>query len=1128
MEKFLLKTFIVVCVIMLSAIRPSFAGIEPYEDFISGSIKQNDTVIVNDEKFKNPLFDWADITNISVKNIISLRILDNQPISQSFSCTAVLRVEYYTTPGQGVPTVIDQVNLSVNYSKAGGAKYKISDSYNFANGHYVKITVLNITSPEFGTSIPPVLELSSKIVVDRQYHFKPGTTIKAQETLSSSGLNLSWPLIAGAEEYDVEWTTADTGSIHWSTVQDMKAGTSLPVHALDGLFRNNATRISTPKNNYLVSNVFNADYLLVRVRQVQYKDSLRFEGNWDYRLADNRYMLWSLGWHESNKNWQYSAVYAEEGKKKETITYFDGSLRGRQTATINSSDNVAIVQENIYDEFGRQAASILPAPAKQGSGTQFLHYFRRFNLDSLGRPYSNLSFNPLDCEISPWSLLADSGASRYYSPNNPFIAAKNYNRYIPDAGGYPLSLTHYTADNTGRIKIQGGVGQMFQPGQNNGRKTTRYYYGKPEQWELDRLFGNDVGYANRYLKNMVVDPNGQISISYLNASGKTIATALTGVAPGNVDSLDNLPPPTTEEARIIRPEQFVFNSTALKLSATTTYLASVAGNASIKYSIDKLINKQTAGSFEVCSNCYYDLRVSITDDCNESVFSATEPVKIGSELANCEDEGIHFDTLDVQLPKIGEYQISFEFQLSRPVVEEYTTEFIRKGQEHGSIKREFAFIKQYLDSLDLSSNFGDCRTCKDELGIKEIFTSRMTDIILQLEVDSMSVASTEFQSWIGNKYEELMANCRSLEASCLLAPACQENEMLMREDVSPGGQFSLFDAEGDVLEPQLNVLYNYWRIEFPVSSPGSAAYESELITLEDSTAVTSPYSASFTLPMLLKYWKEDWAVRFLKYHPEYCKLQFCGLNATSLNWDKRLTQNIKTVADIAYIPGGQGLQYQRDNGAWLLTADPFFKTGGLGASYFTAMQQDLTSYSQLVMGLNVAGADVKSLTKVVDYMTYCISLNNTTNSGSDSWNNCTPIENCRIPDREWQLYLEKYLELKEKYYGIVRDNTTCAAACITGTPIDMKKQFESMTAADFTISGDGKGTCGPLEKQLLVSYMKGKVSQRVAVELYYPKMTNPLIVFIPAGESSKSVCVLWKLPLSSFKILSVNTVSALE
>src|SRR5690606_10743368 len=110
-----------------------------------------------------------------------------------------------------------------------------------------------------------------------------------------------------------------------------------------------------------------------------------------------------------------------------------------------------------------------------------------------------------------------------------------YTRYVPHAGGYPFAVTQFTADNTGRIRRQGGVGPAYQPGEGHD---TRYFYGKPSQLELDRLFGSEAGEASHYLKNMVVDANGQISVSYVDAHGRTIATALAGKSP---DSLYALP-----------------------------------------------------------------------------------------------------------------------------------------------------------------------------------------------------------------------------------------------------------------------------------------------------------------------------------------------------------------------------------------------------------------------------------------------------------------------------------------------------------------------------------------------------------------------------------------------------------
>src|SRR5690606_4786267 len=67
-----------------------------------------------------------------------------------------------------------------------------------------------------------------------------------------------------------------------------------------------------------------------------------------------------------------------------------------------------------------------------------------------------------------------------------------------------------------------------------------YYYGKPFQLKLDSLFASQVGYASHYKKNLVIDPNGQISVSYLDQEGRVIATALAGEAPDNLNEIKSL------------------------------------------------------------------------------------------------------------------------------------------------------------------------------------------------------------------------------------------------------------------------------------------------------------------------------------------------------------------------------------------------------------------------------------------------------------------------------------------------------------------------------------------------------------------------------------------------------------
>lgn len=622
---------------------------------------------------------------------------------------------------------------------------------------------------------------------------------------------------------------------------------------------------------------------------------------------------------------------------------------------------------------------------------------------------------------------------------------------------------------------------------------------------------------------MVIDPNGQISVSYLNASGKTIATALTGKVPDNVDSLSSYPEKKTEQIKLLEPERFVFNDSDLRLSATTTYLASLPGPVKLGYSIEKLISRYPGGSFQPCSNCYYELTVNVVNDCNTNIYISAGPVKIGKDSTDCNDEGLYQDTLDLTIPQIGEYYVTFDFALSKEVIEKYTGDFISKGQDTGALKKEFDFVKDYLDSLQLSDCFGDCRTCNDMLGTKEIFTLSMGKKLLELGVDSVSASETTFISYLDQKYMELKANCTLISQNCYTASSpCSQYEVLMKEDVSPDGQYALFDKEGNTLEEAINVISNYWRIEFPVQEPGTPGYETELIIQEDGTS-TSVHAESFTLKMFLHYWKDEWADKFLKYHPEYCKLTFCRDNSASYGWDDLLREQVTAADRIPSIPGGTNLQYDDNNPSWLLPADPFFKSGAPGAVHYNAMKADLDHYTSRV--LNYAASE-KGLTQFVDYMLYCAEISGTTNTNNNGtnqtgWNNCTPEAICRVADREWDYYRDTYLEIKEKYYTLLRDSTICKTACPVGVPYEPTPPG-GISTADFTIEeAPATASCDTGEQPILIRYIKFVPKKIITIKVYYPGQAALVTVSFAVGEGQKTICVPGNLPLSSIKISEV-------
>jgi hypothetical protein len=102
------------------------------------------------------------------------------------------------------------------------------------------------------------------------------------------------------------------------------------------------------------------------------------------------------------------------------VSYFDGTLRNRQTVTKTNTNNKAVVGESVYDNQGRVAVEVLPTPI-EASG---IRYYRDLNKNDNNQVYTHHDFdwdrlNGLICEpILPPGMSKSSGASKYYSEQN--------------------------------------------------------------------------------------------------------------------------------------------------------------------------------------------------------------------------------------------------------------------------------------------------------------------------------------------------------------------------------------------------------------------------------------------------------------------------------------------------------------------------------------------------------------------------------------------------------------------------------------------------------------------------------------------------------------------------------------
>jgi len=1108
-----LRTFLMM-ICLLGGIK-SFAQKEAFTQSMQGYLKVGDSTFLVDDKYAMlaPSL-WAQITHLKVQDIVSFQLrfdtLGNIP-NQPFKADIVVDIYYWgSDQQQTVPGEKKNITLKIEYDTTKGKFIQTYDVYEFANAHKIAVVIRNISSNLFNDSLPPFFQLKQEIIVKRRYPFDPNAPIEINlqeegDPLETLGLNQNEfmggttalegsPELEGSPspvrchgvagvttvnvttgplsfpfEHDLEYCFIDLASEQgYALIQLLGAPSSLTPQVLKPFFRNNATRVtlSAATTTYPINLVYGDGFMLYRIRGVGYTtDDIRVEGTWSYENPTNSNLKYiqSIGNgakpfpHEACLNWQYNASFAEDGKRKEIVTYFDGKLQNRQTVTISSIHSgiedakVAVVQETILDEYGRSAASILPTPVN----SYRFKYFRNINISqATGEPYSYKDIQYTDCEVTatpldknPFDINTEGGAAWYYSINSEsvFPLAINH-KFIPSAesenGSYPLAVTQYTDDQTGRIRRQGGVGEAFQLKNND----TRYYYGKPLQYELDRLFGTEAGNASHYLKNMVVDPNGQISVSYINSTGKTIATALAGSAPFNLDNLPSFPQQVNITNQLMKSGDFKFDGASGVLVGTSTFLAPLTGYYVVAYNRDNIkhvVHHSDNLSQKLCYECYYDIEIAVTDNCGVSLLP-NGPLKIPAGSFDGHDKcgttpanGTQNFTVYISAANLGECHVSYSLKLNKDAEEAVTKDH---WESNTSLKRFFdnpaskeSFIKDYLEKA-ISECFTDCISCAELSEMTEQkFADEVSAYLVKLaekrDESDLQINQTYLDIYLKEIYGRLINQCAPIINLCLeTQPAanepCSERYQVLISDVTPGGQYALYSGDPvTLIDPVINILNtnlaavrSYTRMppahpNHPDNNPGNPNLPiypdpnnpgvSDRV-LNSNGVLTNP--ENLTPEEFINSFRPHWAFTLVYWHPEYCYYKWCTLNSASQNYDIKLNEQeppetfsvLTALGDVNNPSAG----------------DPFFMPGGYGAHFYDAMKYELENYSK-IKAPNATGS-VKDILGFIDYMLYCSHENPST------WETCAPVNDCRNKKREWALYVSFYQQLKYKYEEMAR------------------------------------------------------------------------------------------------------------
>ncbi|MDH4472375.1 MAG: RHS repeat-associated core domain-containing protein [Fluviicola sp.] len=837
--------------------------------------------------------------------------------------TVIVQVKITPYTNFGVSQAPTTVFLEAQYTSGGNNLTVDAEDYRMLGVYKFDIQVVSVSVNGVVSAgqMPNYVYLEAGVAAERYYQLNEAQTPvlmhnfisyatngtetiaynqQATPTGAADELELSWSYVEGAEYYDVEWTWVD----NYSDVDINTVIAQSNLTLTEQEFARNSTRIRTSLQHYRIPQIFAKGYLVYRVRGV---------GRWMDAVEQDKFGVWSgtagtkavvADWsnvitidqeHEQKKNWQYQATYAEDGKKKEVAQYFDGSLRGRQTVTRINSDNQSVVGETVYDNEGRGVIQVLPAPQKNPA----IQYYPDLNNNANDQTYSHQDFDwevvvedeeNAPCDVVPASPMSTTtGASNYYSPD-AHTTDTDWQQYVPDAQQYPFTQVEYTPDNTGRIRNQSGVGGTHKIG---GGHETFYYYAQPSQEELDRLFGYKVGYKQRYKKNMVVDANGQVSISYLDAQGRVVATALAGnnetafsslesEDAGNhlqatTDLLNKLNATDTDtpqdDNELISTGRFGIANDALRLG--TQFVAIQDGIFNFSYTVQTDVYDASCTGTNIHYPFVYDLTLSLRNDCGQEFFVHTYEAISEIQIGGTVGEFLTFAETET-LPQ-GTYTLTKEIKVNEAALEAYKANYLSESN--------LCLLppSHFLDVVEVDCG-QTCAECVTALG-------SLPDYLIDAALlEGVQELTEEQETSYTNKYNQALNDCI---APCQPLSICEIYQSSMAGDFHPQGQYGGL-AAGDPLSifNESNELTGNWRDAVYLDENGNAATVS--VNFDGTTyqpaliAGVTPALANGNLPgtyqvlptdllevsSFTDVFESSWAEALVQFHPEYPLYQY--------------------------------------------------------------------------------------------------------------------------------------------------------------------------------------------------------------------------------------------------------------
>jgi len=808
----------------------------------------------------------------------------------------------------------------------------------------LRLQITSITGP---SNVPNDIRLELRLQTER-YNYLDALVVPtfavANQPTAKVQSELHWQYIEGAEYYELEW-------VYWDH-ENEDDPTLIPEEELF----TEAIRVQTPDNYYTLDMVYPDGDVYFRLRPVG-----RFIRNVGTDYSIEKRGKWSLSQKvelqdafEKDRNWSFARSYAEEGKYKQAISYFDDGMKGRQALTTLSSEDLTIISESVYDVENRSTLAIMPVPVNNeditngsylafGAGTS-----PNNGLISTGDvAYSRKDFDVHNVNGSTSKipqLPANHIANQYYSSANPFNN-KIHRDYVPDAEGYPIAQVHYDNDTRGYAKSQSGVGSFYQI-EHNGR-ANRYFYVKPTNTELISLFGDNVGDAKYYRKNYAIDANGQAAVSIVDQAGMIVMTALAGQIPANVHGLDG----SVKQ----RSESIIGSNDVLEVEQKSVLTHPLfcdhdGANYDFTYDLEEAVNI-TNSKHNVCIGCTYELEIKVEDEHGNiipCVLTTSNPdvTVTGGVISAAYVSGQNPCTGDNYIPTIA----PIDFSVTFPLLGSYTVyktltatgpnadDILEQLQANGSIVDKQTFIDNYVLANFDSTQCSGCSDAQRQELCERIILANNPNLDLNNPADLATYIAL-VEDCVDDTITYMCDDMLLTDATNQIIGNydCQTILDQMKQQLSPGGCLYAAYFYSDAL----NDSDPYFNIPTIQDAAGND------IT-DDATAV-----AMIEDPNL---WQSSWINDLVVLHPEYCRYLDCINNpvitaskiydldlANYENWHEAATDLGMVVANPTTDAAKRAIIFT------IIAADPYISTI-LNSSGQNEMQVFMDNYCTMQCG----------------------------------------------------------------------------------------------------------------------------------------------------------------------------------